>query len=216
MSGTLPLERLGEHAPTCSATSRPTTSASSIGPMGMPKRVPASSITAAGMPSREREKRLVDVRHQNAVDHEARSALAGQRQLVELAREARASCAHLRRCVRCALHDLDQLHLRDRIEEMDAHQPPGSRELLARGSSILMLEVLVANTAPGLSLGSSSAYSARLASTFSTMASITTSAVATPSPDDVRAQPGRGPRPPLPDPSGACRTTPWRGRAPAR
>ncbi len=45
-----------------------------------------------------------------------------------------------------------------------------------------MLEVLVARTAFGLSLGSSWAYSARLASTFSKMASITTSESPTPSP----------------------------------
>ena len=58
---------------------------------------------------------------------------------------------------------------------------PGSRRS-AFSCSSMMLEVLVARIAPGFILGSSLAYSSRLASAFSKMASITTSARATPSP----------------------------------
>ena len=52
-----------------------------------------------------------------------------------------------------------------------------------------MLDVLVASTASGFSCGSRRAYSSRLASRFSKIASITTSALATPSPATSACQP---------------------------
>ena len=121
----------------------------------MPKRVPVRSMTAAGIPSCEGKQRFVDVGHQNAVHDEARRALAGQRQLVELASELQPRLAPLGPRGG-AFHDLHQLHLRHGIEEMDPHQPAGVLSFSAK-VSILMLEVLVANIAFGLSRGSSSA-----------------------------------------------------------
>ena len=57
----------------------------------------------------------------------------------------------------------------------------GRASFAARGSS-MRLEVLVASRAPGFMRGSSCAYSSCLASRFSKMASMTTSAPGTPSP----------------------------------
>ena len=73
--------------PTCRHTSRPTTSASSIGPIGMPNRTAAWSMTASGTPSPAASIASVQVGHQHAIDEESRRAAAGQRQLVDAARE---------------------------------------------------------------------------------------------------------------------------------
>ena len=96
------------------------------GPTGMPNRVPACVDHARGDPFREREQRLIDVGHQNTVDHESGRAFARQRELVELAREPE-RLAH-RLLIRAgAADDLDQLHLRDRIEEMNPDQAARDR-----------------------------------------------------------------------------------------
>ena len=74
-----------------------------------------------------------------------------------------------------AAHHLDQRHQRDRIEEVQADEAPGIGQ---PGGDVLDLseEVLVASTAPGFSLPSTSPSTFCLISRFSTIASMTTSA----------------------------------------
>ena len=72
----------------------------------------------------------------------------------------------------------------------------------------MMLEVLVASSAVGLSAARARAYSARLASRFSKMASMTTSACAAPSPRHIRAHAGAASSAAARLCAGACRRGP--------
>ena len=105
--------------PTLAATSRPTVSTSSIGPIGMPNFSAALSITAPGMPSVYASDRFLHVRHQDAVDQEARRAGDRHRQLVDRAAECRQAPLDLRRHAVVA-DDFHQRHQRDRIEIVQA------------------------------------------------------------------------------------------------
>ncbi len=93
--------------------SRPTVSASSIGPIGMPNASAASSIVSGAMPSSTARIAAIEVRREHAVDEEPGRALHGQRQLVDLAHERR-RLRHQRLARLRADHDLDQHHARDR------------------------------------------------------------------------------------------------------
>jgi hypothetical protein len=85
-------------------------------------------------------------------------------------------------------HDLDQLHLRHRVEEVDADEP---RRVAQRRGDVgeRRLDVFVARTASGRA-ALERANSSRLASRFSKIASMITSARARPSP----GRPGSGGR----------------------
>ena len=105
--------------PTEAATSRPTVSTSSIGPIGMPNFSAALSITAPGIAFAETQDRFLHVRREDAIDQEARRAGDRHRQLVDRAAECGQPAFHLRRMKSCC-DDLDQRHQRDRIEVMQA------------------------------------------------------------------------------------------------
>ena len=72
----------------------------------------------------QREHRFVQIRHQHAIDEKAGRALAGQRKLVDLARERDGLLDRLF-AAGFAAHDLHQRHLRHRVEEVQADQLAG-------------------------------------------------------------------------------------------
>ena len=102
-------------------------------------------------------------------------AAAGQGQLVDLRVKASAGL-HVSALRALGRDDLDQRHLRHRIEEVQADEPAGvgelCRELLEHDARGVGGEQRV-----GFSRGSSRANSSRLASAFSKIASMTTSAL---------------------------------------
>ena len=173
--------------PTWLATSSPTTSASSTGPIGMPKS------TAALIDERERHAflrgvhRLVQIGHEHAIDDEARRAPAGHRQLVELAREGERRLRGAASAVRAPLTISMSGICATGLKKCRPTSRSGRASFAASGSSV-MLEVLVASRAAGFMRGSRRAYSSCFASRFSKMASMTTSASGTPCAFDVGAQ----------------------------
>src|SRR5215831_9535028 len=109
-------------SPTCEATSRPTTSMSSMGPIGMPKLTAQRSMILGG------EHGLVEIRSQHAVHHESRCAAARHGQLVEPARKTGRRLYRGRRGA-LGVHHLDERHLWHRVEEVQSYQSLGVCEL---------------------------------------------------------------------------------------
>ena len=108
-------------------TSSPTWSASSIGPMGMPKASAAASISSGLMPSSNAQESFHQVGRQCPVDQKARSAFHRQGQFVDVVDEAERPVSSRLWSRRVVGDDLDQRHLGDRIEEMDADEPRRAR-----------------------------------------------------------------------------------------
>ena len=102
-------------------------SASSIGPIGMPNASAASSTVSGRDAFVDAAHRRHQVRREHAVDEEARRALHRQRQLVDLADERRRRRGRAPRRVCRADDDLDQHHLRHRIEEVEADRAASDR-----------------------------------------------------------------------------------------
>ena len=75
-------------------------------------------------PFLERKDRLIDIGHQDPVDDKSWRAGAGQRELVEFAREHGGAGGDFGPGLLPA-HDFYQLHLCNRIEKMDADEPAG-------------------------------------------------------------------------------------------
>ncbi len=92
---------------TLKATSRPTMSASSIGPTGMPKFSAAASIFSFGVPSASTLHGFEHIRRKRAVHEEARHGFHDQRHLADARDEARA-LAHLLLAALRTAHHLDQ------------------------------------------------------------------------------------------------------------
>ena len=147
--------------PTRRHTSRPTTSASSIGPIGMPKSSAARvDASPAARLLRASEHRFAQVRHQHAVDEESgRTATRRAASLSICAREGETGL-HASGRVRSDVNDFDQRHARDRIEEVQADEAPG-RARFAASCSSTMLDVFVASTAPRFHAAARGARTAR-------------------------------------------------------
>ena len=123
------------------------------------------------------------VRREHAVDEEARRALHRQRQLVDLAHERRARAAPAPASVLAPTTISTSIIFAHRIEEVQADQPrrvgaARVRDVLERDARRVGGEDRVGPRAAARA----SANSARFASTFSKIASMITSARATPSP----------------------------------
>ena len=167
-------------SPTCAATSSPTTSMSSMGPIGIPKLTAQRSMTSSGVPSWAASiasnRYGVSTRFTmkpGALRHGTGSLSRRRAKPVAVCTAAgsvRAACTNSMSGI-CATG----------LKKCSPTSRSGCARRSASGSS-MMLEVLVASSAPGFIRGSSRAYSSCLAARFSKIASITRSADATPSP----------------------------------
>ncbi len=134
------------------------------------------------MPSSTAAHRLQHVGREHGIDQKARRALHRQRQLVDLRARRRRRLQAWPASVAGGVDHLDQRHHRHRVEEVDADQAlrlaqHGRADLPAAGWRYWWPA-----RRPAACTASSSASSACLASRFSKIASITTSACAAPSP----------------------------------
>ena len=139
--------------------------------------------------------RFEQVREQHPIDQESGTTAARQRQLVDAAREGHGGREHLRAGGR-AMHHFHQWHLRYRIEEVQADQVARIRQRQRQAIPASGSRCCWRARRRRDSRGSATAYSARLAGKSSKIASMTTSALATPLPSTSALQP-LGPPPPL-------------------
>ncbi len=167
-------------SPTSFAVSSPTTSASSIGPIGIPKLTAVASITASGTPSCAANMascrygistRLT--RNPGALLHGTGSLSSRRAKPIALSM----ICGSVRGERTISINGICGTGLK----KCSPTRRSGRASCSARGSSI-RLEVFVASSALPFMRGSSRAYRLRFASRFSKIASMTTSARSTPSP----------------------------------
>ena len=104
--------------------SRPTTSYSVIGPIGMPNALAARSIVLDARPFGQQQRGLVHVRQQQAIDQEARAVVHDDRRLAEPAGVGDGRGDRFVARLRAANH-FHQRHLPHGIEEVDAAEPLG-------------------------------------------------------------------------------------------
>ena len=167
--------------PTSTQMSRPTVSASSIGPIGMPKPTAASSTVSGAMPSSTACIAAMRYGASSRLTRKPGALFTGSGSL-SIWRTNAAACATMLSRVSLPDHDLDEHHLRHGIEEVepDERDRVGERlrDLLQRDARRIGREHRV-RPAPS---SPPPRTAARLASTFSKIASMITSARATPSP----------------------------------
>ncbi len=110
--------------PTAMQMSRPTVSASSIGPIGIPNASAASSTVSGAMPSSTQ--RIASIRYgaSTRLTRKPGALLTGSGSLSIWRTNAAAAGTMLRVCPG-ADDDLHQHHLRDRIEKVDPDEPGG-------------------------------------------------------------------------------------------
>ena len=110
--------------PACTATSIPTTSYSVTGPIGMPNDLAAFSIFVHVGPFAQQQGRFVHVRQQQPIHQKAGAVVHHDRRLTE--RLGIGDGGGNGRVARfLAANHLDERHLADRIEEMQAAKPLG-------------------------------------------------------------------------------------------
>ena len=123
--------------PTSTQMSRPTVSASSIGPIGMPNASAASSTVSGAMPSSTARIAAIRYGASTRLTRNPGALFTGSGSL-SIWRTNAAACGTRTSPRLPADHDLDQHHLRDRIEEMQADEPrrigERTRDLLERNA----------------------------------------------------------------------------------
>ena len=163
--------------------SRPMKSASCSGPIGWwaPSRMALSIAVDRADALMERVDRLVDHRQQDAVDDEAGEILREHRRVLPSCATKPCAAAKVVVVGGDAADQLDQLHDRNRVHEVDADEalrPVGGE---AASRVIEIDEVLVASIASGFSVPPRRAKISRLTASFSVAASMTRSLSASPS-----------------------------------
>ena len=162
--------------------SSPTVSASSIGPIGMPKASAASSTVSGAMPSSTQRIAAIRYGREHPVDQEARRALHRQRQLVDLAHERGGAARPGRRGSTAPTTISTSIIWATGLKKW---MPMRREPVVQRGGDVLQRDarrVGARGSRPASPWPRAAANSARLASRFSKIASMMTSARATPSP----------------------------------
>ena len=167
--------------PTATQMSRPTVSASSIGPIGMPNASAASSTVSGAMPSSTARIAAIRYGASMRLTRKPGALFTGSGSL-SIWRTNAAAARRASRASRAPTHDLDEHHARDRIEEVDADEARRVGER-ARRSPRAECSTCWSRGSRRASPSSRAPRTAtRFASTFSKIASMITSARATPSP----------------------------------